>query len=219
MKSTTEVKMLKSTKYLLLVAAIVATSLAAASPGRAGGPPVDCAELGNVVDGVLDANLRITTHGAICTITGTVKGNVTVVDDTADCATRPPFTAANVVGGTIEGNVKAAGGLCAMVWLREGAEVHGNVVYRARGNLGFLDAPGATEQEGSTVHGNVILRGGLLWATSSATDNRVGGHIICNGGAPRGPSGVGELGSGSETDWDGFQNDVDGTIGGHYLGC
>lgn len=189
--------------------------------------PLDCADVGNVVDFTVHGDLEITEHGTKCLITGTVAGNVTVRDSSAVCEPPPAgmgqqfadLTAANVVGGSILGNLRAHGGRCAMAWLREGADVGGNVIYRAGGNLGFLDAPGVAQHEGSTVHGNVILKGGLLWATSSSTTNRVDGHIICNGGLPRGESGLGETGSGSRTDWDGYEGDVDGTIGGRYIGC
>lgn len=134
----------------------------------------------------------------------------------------PQLTAANLIGGSVVGNVKSSRGRCAMVWLRDGSTVGGNVIYRAAGNLGFLDAPGALKHPGATVRGNVILKGGRLWATGSATTNRIDGNLICNGGAPRGPEGAdpvnGQLGSGAEMDWDGA-GDVDGTIGGKYVGC
>lgn len=209
----------------LLVAALVGGT---ALPAQA--RPVNCADFNNRIDFTLKANLEITEHGTKCVITGTVDGNVTVADESATCDEPPAgvgqqaaeLTAANLVGGTVLGNVKSSGGRCAMVWLRDGSTVDGNVIHRAGGNLGFLDAPGATEHPGATVTGNVILRGGRLWATGSATRNRVDGNLICNGGAPRGPDGAdpvnGELGSGSNTDWDGA-GDVDGTIGGKYIGC
>ncbi len=194
----------------------------AAADGR-----VNCADLGNRVDFTLRANLEITEHGSKCLITGRVRGNVTVRDFSRACEPPPigvgqqaaELTAVNVIGGTIDGNVLSFGRRCAMVWLRERATVAGNVTHFAGGNLGFLDAPGFAVHAGSTVHGNVILGNGLLWATSTATDNRVDRHIICVAGVPRGPSGTGERGSGSRTDWDGADGDVDGTIGGHYLGC
>ncbi len=208
---------------LTAATAVLAVGATSASAGR----PANCADFGNAIDSDLRGNLQVSEHGSKCLITGTVSGNVTVTDHSSICDPPPAgmgqtgaeLTAVNVVGGRVLGNITADGRRCAMVWLREGAEVGGNVIYRAQGNLGFLDAPGSAHHEGSTVHGNVILRGGLLWATSTATDNRVDGHIICNGGAPRGPAGVGAIGSGSATDWDGHEGDVDGTIGGHYLGC
>lgn len=215
--------------------ALAVSSLVTALVGGWSGPaqagPADCADFGNRIDFTLKANLEITEHGTKCVITGTVDGNVTVADESATCDEPPAgvgqqaaeLTAANLIGGTVLGNVKSSGGRCAMVWLRDGSKVDGNVIHRAGGNLGFLDAPGATEHPGATVTGNVILRGGRLWATGAATTNRVDGNIICNGGAPRGPDGAdpvkGQLGSGSNTDWDGFQGDVDGTIGGKYIGC
>ena len=39
-------------------------------------------------------------------------------------------------------------------------------------------------------------------------------YIVCNGGDP-----LGGLASGSDFDWDGADGDLDGTIGGSYLGC
>jgi hypothetical protein len=43
--------------------------------------------------------------------------------------------------------------------------------------------------------------------------NRVDGDIVCNGGEPaRG------LKTGTSSDWDGLDDDVDATIGGNYLG-
>jgi hypothetical protein len=209
----------------LLVVVATAAVFAVAAPSASAWRPANCAKFGNTIDFDLHGDLRVSEHGSKCLITGTVRGNVKVVDHSTICDPPPAgvgqtaaqLTAVNAVGGRVLGNITAQGGRCAMVWLREGAEVGGNVIYSAQGNLGFLDAPDFAEHIGSTVHGNVILRGGLLWATSTATDNRVDGHIICNGGAPRGPSGTGELGSGSATDWDGFESDVDGTIGGRYL--
>jgi len=217
------------------VHAALALSLLVALVGGPAGPaqasPVDCADFSNRIDFTLKANLEITEHGTKCVITGTVDGNVTVSDESRVCDEPPAgvgqqaaeLTAANLIGGTVLGNVKSSGGRCAMVWLRDGSTIDGNVIHGAGGNLGFLDAPGATEHPGATVKGNVILRAGRLWATGSATTNRVDGNIVCNGGAPRGPDGAdpvkGQLGSGSNTDWDGFQGDVDGTIGGKYIGC
>lgn len=214
-----------------LVFCVLVAALVGGLPGLAQAGPVDCADFGNRIDFTLKANLEITEHGTKCVITGIVDGNVTVADESATCdeppagvgQQAPELTAANLIGGTVLGNVKSSGGRCAMVWLRDGSTVDGNVIHGAGGNLGFLDAPGATEHPGATVTGNVILRGGRLWATGSAITNRVDGNIICNGGAPRGPEGAdpvkGRLGSGSSTDWDGFQGDVDGTIGGKYIGC
>lgn len=214
-----------------LVFCVLVVALAEGPAGLAQARPVDCADFGNRIDFTLKANLEITEHGTKCVITGTVDGNVTVADESATCDEPPAgvgqqaaeLTAANLIGGTVLGNIKSSGRRCAMVWLRDGSTVDGNVIHGAGGNLGFLDTPEATEHPGATVTGNVILRGGRLWATGSSITNRVDGNIVCNGGAPRGPDGAdpvkGQLGSGSSTDWDGFQGDVDGTIGGKYIGC
>jgi hypothetical protein len=196
---------------VLVVAAALAAVVGNTATGRARPAAIDCAALGNAVAGVHEGNLTIATHGSVCTVTGTVKGNVTVRDETlaADYTACDALTAINVVGGRIEGNVRAAGGPCAMVWLRDGAEVAGDVIFQAGGNLGFLgDAAGAT------VHGNVLLGDGFLWSTGASPTNRVDGNVICNGGEPA--SGVG---TGDASDWDGLDGDVDGMIRGHYLGC
>lgn len=84
---------------------------------------VNCADppYNNVVSGMLEANLEISVHGTICLVTGTVEGNVTVGNDDPQCETRPPFVALDLEGGTIEGNVKAVGKRCVMVWLVDAA--------------------------------------------------------------------------------------------------
>jgi hypothetical protein len=53
---------------------------------------VNCAELGNTVSGTLESNLVITEHGSKCVITGTVRGNVKVRDDSTICAPPPEGT-------------------------------------------------------------------------------------------------------------------------------
>lgn len=196
----------------------VVTSGILLSPASAG-RSVNCAEFGNVIDFNLKANLEISEHGTKCLITGIVDGNVTVTDDSTVCAPPPQgmgqqfaeLTAAQIIGGTVEGNLNSSGGFCAMVWLRDGTTVEGNLTHGSDGNLGFLDVGGDSDPSGSTVAGNVRLIGGRLFATSVATDNRVDGHIVCAGGVPN-------FGPGTETDWDG-DGDTDGTIGGHYKGC
>lgn len=189
-----------------------------ASTASAGGS-VNCADFGNVVDFTLEANLEVTEHGTKCLITGTVEGNVTVVDDSSACAPPPvgmgqqftELTAAQIIGGAVNGNLTSSGGYCTMVWLRDGVSIEGNLTHGSAGNLGFLDVGGDPEPAGSFVAGNVRLNGGRLFASSVATDNRIDGHIVCDGG-------VANFGPGSETDWDG-DGSVDGTIGGHYQGC
>jgi hypothetical protein len=69
------------------------------------------------------------------------------------------LTAANIIGGTVKGNIESSGGYCAMIWLRHGAEVKGKVVHRSAGNVGFLDVVGDTHP-GSKVRGDVKLRSG-----------------------------------------------------------
>jgi hypothetical protein len=87
------------------------------------------------------------------------------------------------------------------------ATAFGNVIYQARGNLGFRG-----ELAGATVHGNVLLKYGVLWARSVFEPGRR--SIVCNGGEP-----LGGPGSGSDFNWDGTDGDVDGTVGGKYLSC
>ncbi len=187
-----------------LVLGRVDASAASASAVNCADPPYN-----NVVSGTLEGNLEISGYGTVCLVTGTVEGNVTVQNDDPSCETRPPFVALDLEGGTIEGNVKAAGKRCVMVWLVDNATVNGNIIYEAEGNLGFLG-----DFAGARVHGNVLLKNGLLWATGASTSNQVDGNIICNGGEP-----LGGLGSGGESNWDGVDGDADGTVGGAHLGC
>ncbi|MFQ6029887.1 MAG: hypothetical protein ACE5Q6_20620 [Dehalococcoidia bacterium] len=172
-----------------------------------------------VVSGTLEDNLEIT-HG-VCQVIGTVEGNVMITDEA--CAGWPgdlttngdkPFTAIDVSGGTIEGNIEASGGACLMVWLEDGASVEGNVIYAGQGNLVFKNViSGEPGIAGAKVDGNLEVNGGFLSPSGSSTSNYVDGNIICNGGEPKKG-----LGSGSETDWDGDGTD-DGTIGGNYESC
>ncbi|MGH2656948.1 MAG: hypothetical protein ACRDIZ_09700 [Actinomycetota bacterium] len=218
-----------------VVVAALLLGLVPAGPAMAA--PADCfTDFGGVIqaDQVVGGNLRITRQvpgvdptglgrGSICLILGTVRGNVTVVDKSDACAARPPFTAVELAGGTVEGNAASAGNQCAMVWLRDGtwiggndpSTVRGNVIIGAPGNLGFLG-----NGEGALVKGNAILQapGSGLFATGASTTNRVDRNLMCQGGAPAGGSG-----SGSKTDWDGLEGPgdlgPDGTIGGRYIGC
>ena len=160
-------------RSLALVAAIILVgTLALPAPVRARGP-VNCADLGNTVDFTLRGNLEITEHGSKCVITGAVTRNVTVSDDSTICAPPPEgmgqqeeeLTAVNVIGGEIKGNIRSSGGYSAMIWLRHGSIVDGNVLNGAAGNLGFLDIEGGYHP-GSTVHGNVLLKSGNLFAAS-----------------------------------------------------
>jgi hypothetical protein len=196
-----------ATLSALSTAGALAQTGAAAAPART----VNCADppYNNLVSGTLRANLEISVHGSICLVTGTVTGNVTVRNNDPQCDSRPPFVALELGGGTIEGNVKAVGRRCVMVWLVDDATVNGNVIYKAEGNLGFLG-----DSAGATVDGTVLLKNGLLWATGASSSNRVDGNIVCNGGEP-----LGGQGSGSDVDWDGTDGDHDGTIGGRYRSC
>jgi hypothetical protein len=217
--------------------AMAALLLGLMPAGPAMAAPADCfIDFGGVVqaDQVVPGNLLITRQepgvdptglgrGSICLILGTVRGNVTVVDESDACALRPPFTALEVAGGTVDGNVASAGNQCAMVWLRDGtwvggggaSTVGGNVIIGAPGNLGFLG-----NGQGALVEGNAILQapGSGLFATGASNTNRVDRNLICQGGAPAGGSG-----SGSQTDWDGLEGPgdlgADGTIGRNYIGC
>jgi hypothetical protein len=208
-------RMLEQGKAIAAAAALILLGIVAAfgqsGAGAAAAEAVNCADgpYNNLVSGSLEASLEISDHGGVCVVTGTVKGDVTVHNDDPACNSRPPFVALALEGGTIEGNVKAAGSRCVMVWLVDDATVNGNVIYQAEGNLGFLG-----DRSGATVHGNVLLKGGVLWATGAASSNWVGGNIVCNGGEP-----LGGLGSGSDFNWDGTDGDVDGTVGAKYLSC
>jgi hypothetical protein len=171
-------------------------------------PPYD-----NVIGGTLDGDLEISLYGAICVVTGTVRGDVVVRNDDARCQTRPPFVALDLQGGTIKGDVRAAGQECVMVWLGDDAVVKGKIAYGADGNLGFLG-----NDTGARVGGNVFLDGGFLWATGNSNTNRVDGNLKCRGGQP-----VGFAELATATNWDGAgldpgdrTVDVDGTVGGRY---
>jgi hypothetical protein len=208
-------RMLGQRKAIAAAAALMVLGVAGAfgqtSAGAAAARAVNCADppYNNLVSGSLGSNLEISVHGSVCVVTGTVKGNVTVRNDDPACDSRPPFVALDVEGGTIEGNVKAVGSSCVMVWLVDDATVNGNVIYQAEGNLGFLG-----DRAGATVHGNVLLRNGLLWSTGASFSNRVDGNLVCNSGEP-----LGGPGSSSDFNWDGADGDLDGTIGGKYLSC
>jgi hypothetical protein len=176
---------------------------------------VNCAQppYGNVISGTLRSDLEISLYGTECVVTGTVKGDVTVLNKDPRCRTRPPFVALDLRGGTIEGNVIALGAACVMAWLSDGAEVEGTIAYAAEGNLGFLG-----DGVGATVDRNVLLASGRLWATGASTTNRVDGNVLCLGGAP---AGFAELAT--ATNWDGAgvdpadpTIDFDGTIGGAF---
>lgn len=197
------------------VIGVAAVALAAAGTtawliARPGGRAVvDCSAspYRDTITTTVRGDVEITAPDSVCSIRGTVTGDVTVRNQS--CETQGPVTALSLDGGSIEGDVHAVGELCVMVWLYDGGSVGGDIVYEAAGNLGFLgDAAGAT------VHGDVLLRGGLLWAAGASTNNRVGGDVACDGGQPKEG-----LGSGSETNWDGFEDDVDGTVGGAYRSC
>lgn len=212
-----------------LVTAALALALAIALALPASARTADClADYAGVIgpEEVVPGNLLVTRHapgndplGTVCLIQGTVQGNVTVIDETDACRERPPFTVALVAGGTVEGNMRSTGNACVMVWLFDGdlvggsgaSTVGGNVIIGAPGNLGFLG-----NDVGAAVEGNVILEaaGSGLFANGASDTNRVDGHIICIGGAA-----AGGTGSGTETNWDGLDPEMDGTIGGKYLGC
>jgi hypothetical protein len=190
-------------------AKVVAQGLESEPDSPAG--PVDCnaRPYGNRITGTVASDVEVTTHGTVCRIRGTVQGTVIVRDQSAPCDRDNAITAVDIVGGTIEGDIVAIGGACVMVFLEDGARVAGDVVYGASGNLGFLG-----EAQGAWVSGSVFLEGGRLWAHGTSTANRIDGDLVCNGGRPKE-----DLGSGSEVNWDGFQEDVDGTLGGTYRSC
>jgi hypothetical protein len=167
------------------------------------------APYGNRITGIVEGDVEVTEHGTVCEIRGTVRGSVIVRDDGAPCDEDDAITAADVLGGTVQGDIVALGGACVMVFLEDGARVEGNIVYRADGNLGFLG-----DGEGAWVGGSLLLQGGRLWAHGASTTNRIGGDLMCDGGTPRKG-----LGSGSETNWDGWHDDVDGELGGSYTAC
>jgi hypothetical protein len=168
---------------------------------------LDCGPgFGKKITGTVVGDVEVRAHGTVCAIKGTVKGNVTVRDVSDACTKRTLLTAINVVGGTIEGDIQAEGRRCVMVWVRDGSRVEGNIDYQARGNLGFLG-----NEEGATVTGDVRAGSGTLFATGASTTNHIGGDLLCDEALP-----VGGAGSGSSTDWDGTDDDADGTIVGVY---
>ena len=206
-------------KSIALIAVALAATLLPAGVGRAG--TTDCFDApwgGTIPAGeTVNGNLSVTRQdapadprGSVCVLLGEVHGNVKVEDDSAGCASRPPFTALEVIGGTIGGNVTSEGGLCAMIWLRDGATVDGNVTHGAEGNLGFLG-----NSSGASVDGNVHVKNGFLWATGSSTTNEVAGNIKCSGDGTT----VGSPGTGDASNWDGLVGDdlsADGSLGGKY---
>jgi hypothetical protein len=170
---------------------------------------LDCGPgFGKKITGTVVGDVEVSAHGTVCAIKGTVKGSVTVRDISDACTKRTVLTAINVVGGTIEGDIHAEGRRCVMVWLRDGSRVEGNIDYQARGNLGFLG-----NEEGATVTGDVRAETGTLFATGASTTNQVGGDLLCDEALP-----AGGAASGSPTNWDGTDDDADGTIVGAY-GC
>jgi hypothetical protein len=210
---TTEESMAPTRRALGALAVIVAVLVVAAGlwvatrPAEAalscGGP------FGRRVVGTIDGDVEVTTHGTVCAIRGTVTGDVIVRDTSEACTKREVLTAVHVIGGTIEGDIRADGRRCVMVWLRDDAHVGGDIAYAARGNLGFLG-----DGTGATVEGNVTVLGGLLWATGDSTTNRIGGDLTCVRAEP-----VGGAGAGSADDWDGMNDGSDGTVEGTYSGC
>jgi hypothetical protein len=179
---------------------------------------VNCAEppYRNAVRGTLKANLEISVYPGVCVVTGRVKGSVTVRNADGRCTTGSRYVALSLKGGSIDGQVEAAGKKCVMVWLFDGAIVKGKIVYEAAGNLGFLG-----DRTGARIRGNVLLEKGLLWATGTSTTNRIDGNLACDGGRP---AGIARLAT--RTNWDGAGRDendetvdVDGSTGGRYIGC
>jgi hypothetical protein len=179
---------------------------------------VNCAQrpYRNTIRGTLSANLEITVYPRVCVVTGRLKGNVTVRSTERRCAKATRYVALAVKGGRIDGDVRAAGRQCVMVWLFDRGLVKGGIIYRAAGNLGFLG-----DYRGARVRGNVLLRSGLLWATGASTTNSIDGNLTCAGGHP---AGLARLAT--KTNWDGAGRDekdetvdVDGSIGGSYVGC
>jgi hypothetical protein len=178
---------------------------------------VNCAQrpYRNTIRGTLSANLEIT-DPQVCVVTGRVKGNVTVRSTERRCAKASRYVALAVKGGRIDGYVRAAGRHCVMVWLFDRGLVKGGIIYGAGGNLGFLG-----DYRGARVRGNVVLKSGLLWATGASTTNSIDGNLTCDGGHP---AGLARLAT--QTNWDGAGRDekdetvdVDGSIGGSYVGC
>ncbi len=216
------------------VAAVVALVGGVIGLRSAGADRADCfAEYGGVVgaDDVVPGDLEVTRQnppvdpmgldrGTVCVIEGTVDGSVSVVDDSHACASRPPFTAVELAGGVVWGDVTSAGKGCAMVWLQDGSwrdgtrpsMVQGDVVIEAPGNLGFLGS-----DAGAIVEGDAILRasGSELFAAGASNENRVEGELVCEAGAP-----AGGAGTGTDSNWDGLEDPEDpgpdGTVLGGY---
>jgi hypothetical protein len=205
------------------VAAVLALALvggvgSGASHARHLKKTVNCAQrpYRNAIRGTLSANLEVTVYARVCVVTGRVRGNVKVQSTDRRCAKATHYVALAVKGGRIDGSVRAAGKQCVMVWLFDRGIVKGGINYRAAGNLGFLG-----DHRGARVRGNVLLKSGLLWATGASTTNHVDGNLTCDGGRP---AGLARLAT--QTNWDGAGRDekdesvdVDGSIGGRYVGC
>lgn len=205
------------------VAAVVALVLvgvvgSGATPAQYQRKTVNCAQrpYRNTIRGTLSANLEITVYPRVCVVTGRVKGNVTVRSTDRRCAKASRYVALALKGGRIDGYVRAAGRPCVMVWLFDRGLVKGGIIYRAAGNLGFLG-----DYRGARVRGNVLLKSGLLWATGASTTNSIDGNLTCEGGHPAGLAWLA-----TQTNWDGAGRDekdetvdVDGSIGGSYVGC
>lgn len=169
----------------------------------------------NEIRGTLRANLEISAYPSLCIVKGRVRGNVTVRSVDKGCTATSDYVALSLKGGRIDGRVRAAGNECVMVWLFDRALVEGSVTYKAAGNLGFLG-----DRRGARVRGNVLVQKGLLWAIGGSAGNRIDGNLVCEGGRPVAP------GLATRTNWDGVGRDekdetvdVDGSIGGRYLGC
>jgi hypothetical protein len=202
------------------VAALALWSVVAsgATDGQSFRKTVNCAQgpYRNAIHGTLSANLEISVYSRVCVVTGRVKGNVTVRSTDRRCGQASRYVALALNGGRIDGRIEAAGRQCVMVWLYDRGLVRGGIVYRAAGNLGFLG-----DHSGARVRGDVLLKNGLLWATGGSTTNRVDGNLTCDGGHP---AGLARLAT--QTNWDGAGRDekdetvdVDGSIGGSYIGC
>ena len=188
------------------------------SRAEAGAKTVDCSKppYRNRVRGTLTGNLEISVYPSICVVTGRVTGDVRVRNQGRSCTRGSDYVALSLTGGRIDGIVDAAGRRCVMVWLYDGAVVNGSIVYRASGNLGFLG-----DRRGARVRGSVLLGSGRIWATGASATNRIDGSLSCKGGRP-----AGSLRRATRSNWDGLGSDekdesvdVDGSIGGKYVGC
>lgn len=190
------------------------TPTAEIAPGK---KTVNCSKppYRNEIRGTVRANLEISTYPGVCIVKGRVRGNVTVRSVGRECTATSDYVGLSLKGGRIDGRVRAAGNECVMVWLFDRALVQGSIIYTAAGNLGFLG-----DRRGARVRGNVLLKKGLLWAIGGSARNRIDGNLVCDGGRPVEP------GLATRTNWDGVGRDekdetvdVDGSIGGRYLGC